>query len=617
MSANPRSRRTVVALLVTAALVATSVSAAVADPSADRSGPSEGSGASVQGTITDALGDPIQHSCAELYRTSGSGWSYDRRECTDVNGHYAILDVPEGTYRLMFRSGDPDSASEWWLDGDDIESATDLVIAAHSAYTRGASLSPASTLEGHVFGPGGEPQSTAYAQLYQWTPQYWKKLGGVHTDTGGVYRHTQIQPGRYKIAYLTGTDSELSEWWNDAPSMESATEVVIGRDQHLTGYDVTLRPAASISGQVTATDGSPVPGPNVFVYRLVDGEWVDETLVRGDNDGQFHIAYLEPGPRRLRFSDDPSNGLRGFVTEYWQDATTLEDATDIPLALGQVVTGINASVVLDPLPSVGNDVPPGVSGTPQVGSQLASFEGRWYPGYDMTYDFQWLADGEDLPGAVASTYVLTPAEEGKKMSIRVTAGHPGWTSTSVTSTETSPVIKGTLTNLAMPTFTGRAKVGELLTASPGSWAPAAEAQTYRWVVGGVSLGSGPTFRVPPVAAGHDVLVIVKASRAGYGSSTSSSTGKTVAPGTVAVVQKPALKGKAKVGKTLTALPGSYAPSGATSRIDWLVNGRVTPRHGTTFALRRRHLGSEIVVRVLVTTDGYDALLVRSAGKTVR
>ncbi len=115
---------------------------------------------------------------------------------------------------------------------------------------------------------------------------------------------------------------------------------------------------------------------------------------------------------------------------------------------------------------------PTISGTAQVGetltantSDITDADGL----INISYAYQWLADGLDISGANAASYTLTPTEEGKAIKVRVSftddAGHPE----SVTSAATSAVEARPNTPASgEPTINGTAQVGETLTANTSS-----------------------------------------------------------------------------------------------------------------------------------------------------
>jgi hypothetical protein len=93
-----------------------------------------------------------------------------------------------------------------------------------------------------------------------------------------------------------------------------------------------------------------------------------------------------------------------------------------------------------------NNAPPTVSGTPQEKQTLTASDGTWTGRKPQTYTYQWRrcnATGgscSDIAGATKSTYVLTTADIGHAMRVRVTA-HNSLGNASSTSTPTGTVVK--------------------------------------------------------------------------------------------------------------------------------------------------------------------------------
>ena len=75
-----------------------------------------------------------------------------------------------------------------------------------------------------------------------------------------------------------------------------------------------------------------------------------------------------------------------------------------------------------------------------------------------------------------------------------------------------------LRNLAPPSIAGEARVGEPLSADPGTWSPADATFSYAWYADGVHLlgASGPTYTPSTGQVGSRIRVRVAASKAGYG-----------------------------------------------------------------------------------------------------
>jgi hypothetical protein len=74
-----------------------------------------------------------------------------------------------------------------------------------------------------------------------------------------------------------------------------------------------------------------------------------------------------------------------------------------------------------------------------------------------------------------------------------------------------------LRNVVAPSIAGEPRVGELLSADPGTWAPADVAFSYRWYADGVQVPGavGPSYAPTADQVGSRIRVRVTASKAGY------------------------------------------------------------------------------------------------------
>lgn len=85
---------------------------------------------------------------------------------------------------------------------------------------------------------------------------------------------------------------------------------------------------------------------------------------------------------------------------------------------------------------------PTVTGTPRVGQQLAASPGTWAP-TNVQFTYEWLVDGETIPGVTGSTFTPSVGQGGKRISVKVTGSKSGYTDTSAISSETAPVTTST------------------------------------------------------------------------------------------------------------------------------------------------------------------------------
>jgi surface antigen len=169
-----------------------------------------------------------------------------------------------------------------------------------------------------------------------------------------------------------------------------------------------------------------------------------------------------------------------------------------------------------------------------------------------------------------------------------------------------------------PAISGIPAVGTTLTASTGSWSPAAS-YTFQWYADSRAItgATGTTFTPTVDYLGRQLSVRVTATKKGYvgGSSLSAETDK-VTKGEMTTTAAPAITGTPRVDEVLEIDAGSWSPAPESTTIRWYADGKAIS--GATE--RRLHLGQEqirqqITVRMTAHREGYRNSAVTSAATT--
>jgi hypothetical protein len=204
-----------------------------------------------------------------------------------------------------------------------------------------------------------------------------------------------------------------------------------------------------------------------------------------------------------------------------------------------------------------NTAPPTISGTPTVGQTLTASNGTW-SNSPTSFAYQWLRcnGGGNSCVAVANgtqqTYTLVGADAGHTMRVKVTATNADGSS-SAQSAQTAVVAPLTSSaapkNTSPPTISGTSKVGQTLTASPGSWSGNPTSFAYQWqdcnldavVCTEIAGATGTTYGVRLSDLGFRLRVVVTAKNAKGSTTATSAPTDVVAPTTPPPNGRPTLK----------------------------------------------------------------------------
>jgi hypothetical protein len=250
-------------------------------------------------------------------------------------------------------------------------------------------------------------------------------------------------------------------------------------------------------------------------------------------------------------------------------------------------------------------VVPTVAGTAVVGGTLVADAGTWTPAASFTYS--WLRAGSAISGATNATYVVTTADLGAQLSVKVTGSKAGYTTVTVSSANTSAVAAGAFTATPVPTISGTAAVGSTLTAAAGTWAPTPSSFTWAWYRDGVAISgaTASTYTLVAADSGHTVTVKATAHLTGYADTTTTSAGSSVQPGTFASVGAVTVSGSLAVGQTVTASSAASLPSADSVSYQWYRGSTViSGATSASYLVSLADLGATLKVVATVAKGGY-------------
>lgn len=399
------------------------------------------------------------------------------------------------------------------------------------------------------------------------------------------------------------------QWFADDVAVIGALEasLTLSPDflaQHLR-VEATGTVAGSPSVTITSSSTSPVePGLLATTVPVVAGALaMDETLTATTSPwsplADLSFQWLRDG---AEITD---------ATTATHTLTALDVGTRISVRVAGTSPGYQTAVVeSDQTPVVPSSpftrVPtPTIAGSARVGSTLSAAAGTWVPTAAVL--FRWFVDGIEVADVTGETYVLAPADLGKSVTVEAVGTATGLTTTtSQRSSATPSVTAGTFTATPVPEVSGTARVGSLLTAKTGTWAPVGSL-AYQWKAGGTTIVGATKSTYTPAAAvqGKTITVTVTASALGYTTKTvTSRPTAAVAAGAFTTVPTPVITGTVRVGSKLTVTAGAWAPAAGLT-YQWKANGKpVVGATKSTYTLTSANLGSKITVTVTGVRAGY-------------
>ena len=317
---------------------------------------------------------------------------------------------------------------------------------------------------------------------------------GDQNSTGQILWIETIEPG-----------TSLAQWTLDSSDDEGSdldlyVYRVVGPDD-LRYYERFLSATASADEQVT------LDNPTAGTYAIVADMYatpnpmtwdLTSAIVGPNGEGSFTGT---PNPLPLSF------GQEATYTVSW---TGLDPDTTY---LGVVRYGASPVRTLVTVES-GAAAPvakaaPTIAGAAKVGSTLKAKPGSWKP-KDVTFEYQWLRNGEPISGATGTQYKVTSADVGTALSVRVTATEAGNPNVGTAVSKEVFVKNKSRTTVSMNRYLGTSSQNYAVTVGVTAGGGSAEGTVNVWVdtkkyTGTLANGS-VTFNLPKQKKGIHVVI---------------------------------------------------------------------------------------------------------------
>jgi hypothetical protein len=160
------------------------------------------------------------------------------------------------------------------------------------------------------------------------------------TAADGTYTTGGLPSGTYRVQFTPQRASAdyLGEYYDDKPSLASATPIVVHAPTSLTNINAVLAKGGRIAGTVTAEDThAGLPDVAVEVYDSGGNLVVSGATT---SSGDYLTPAMSGGTYRVRFV--PSGSSSQYSGEYYNDKATFASATPVAISGSSTTSGINA-----------------------------------------------------------------------------------------------------------------------------------------------------------------------------------------------------------------------------------------------------------------------------------
>ncbi len=307
---------------------------------------------SITGTVTDGV-NPLSNILVEaniLNPDTGLSFIVVASTYTNSNGFYEFTTLEDNSYAIKFTDESGNYVSEYYDDNRSSAFNPNLQIAGGNTLSDiDAVLAVSSHITGRVTDAAdGNPLAGIPVSADDFSIG---ESASTLTDSGGYYTLSNILPGSYIVSFnsVYGLRFYTPQYYDSVSDYSSATPVVVGTGATAANIDASLTEGGYITGRVTAEDGTtPLESITVRISENYGYGWLPGYDVTTDANGDYYFNGLVAGNYRLAFSDE--TGI--YASEMYDNVTggSINDATDIPVLLGQTTANINASLAMNPLP---------------------------------------------------------------------------------------------------------------------------------------------------------------------------------------------------------------------------------------------------------------------------
>lgn len=178
-------------------------------------------------------------------------------------------------------------------------------VAGFSQWSSGGYMLRARTIDpafigGRMTGVAGIPAPGVTANVFALDGQTWGRIASTKTDSSGTYRF-MLEAGTYRFGYEV-PGNPVTTLFAGGNTLETARDMTLAVGQDLSMADTVVVSWGRLSGSVARTDGTPLAGAGVEIYRNDPAGWSAFAWTTAAADGSWGTSLCE-GTYRVRFTD--------------------------------------------------------------------------------------------------------------------------------------------------------------------------------------------------------------------------------------------------------------------------------------------------------------------------
>lgn len=414
---------------------------------------------------------------------------------------------------------------------------------------------PATYTEPEEYSPGGNAPSTMYLSVrLSWDDGSVSYAQASVPEaqlsvSAGTFNHTEktFTPGTsldtrtlFTPSRIASTEGYRVFWWVNVPTKWTSHTSVASKSPIITiqpswrGKKLTGNVYRDTPNGLEYTDTTwtykiadeATPTPAISLPSTTAGRLLTVKVGPHPQDAQELVQWRRNGKTIQDFTDEYGTQINTDLTDV---AAKYEASVRLAYPDGTFTAPKTATTTVS-TPSFAAPKTT-VSGTFTVTKRLKVSAGIGYVPAKVTRSITWLRDGKAIPRATGTSYTLTSADAGHKVSVRIT--YKPFDGPAKVSTSPARVVAKAKIVAGGVLITGQAKQGTTLRASlrkiPGVTTSGVSVR-YQWLRDGKAIpgATGATRKVVKADAGHALSVRATVTKAGYTSATSTS-GRSLIP----------------------------------------------------------------------------------------